>query len=544
MYYVPYLKAGSRVSPAGSEISVESSHSGSNDALPPRFPTSVLNLRDDNDPDSTAIKQKEGIYSKRAKPKLAWAEEQMIPLEDSSGIFLLGCGTCHTFAESVAKCAQMKKRKTLNKKYKLFSSLLEHTDHLKSVKTTHSVFKSAQFYLHHPMPTCESYFLSNSELSEDSSGIGHARPSSRAVMQNWKKVHCHQRVFSVFHKKDGENEFFPLTAEGDYSKNEDLNVSTSLGNEKSGKDLLQHGRREAEQKAARNCPLLCSQTTCLNESVEKGLPPRHRTHSSGSLDELWIKFLECQKRHQHHNFRSNGELSLVERLDRLARVLQNPIRHTLITTKSEKNVSEREIKEREQKEIDHVSMSEKSMSESTLQSNATRVEERPGIIHDKNSLVKLRKNRPEGKIICQMNKILEHQQCLETPSNTSSETRLSRDHGTTMSSITSESDAVTQTEMETATQTEVSSSISTIDTARLIKAFGHERVRVSPRLSQLYCTINHQKIRSEKWNKGSGRALDVEYPKVTSERHRRRKEIQVCGQLDQKTILTNLYRSS
>uniref|UniRef100_A0A8C3KGH3 ALMS motif domain-containing protein n=1 Tax=Calidris pygmaea TaxID=425635 RepID=A0A8C3KGH3_9CHAR len=489
MYYVPYLKAGSRVSPAGSEISVESSHSGSNDALPPRFPTSVLNLRDDNDPDSTAIKQKEGIYSKRAKPKLAWAEEQMIPLEDSS----------------------------------------EHTDHLKSVKTTHSVFKSAQFYLHHPMPTCESYFLSNSELSEDSSGIGHARPSSRAVMQNWKKVHCHQRVFSVFHKKDGENEFFPLTAEGDYSKNEDLNVSTSLGNEKSGKDLLQHGRREAEQKAARNCPLLCSQTTCLNESVEKGLPPRHRTHSSGSLDELWIKFLECQKRHQHHNFRSNGELSLVERLDRLARVLQNPIRHTLITTKSEKNVSEREIKEREQKEIDHVSMSEKSMSESTLQSNATRVEERPGIIHDKNSLVKLRKNRPEGKIICQMNKILEHQQCLETPSNTSSETRLSRDHGTTMSSITSESDAVTQTEMETATQTEVSSSISTIDTARLIKAFGHERVRVSPRLSQLYCTINHQKIRSEKWNKGSGRALDVEYPKVTSERHRRRKEIQMLN---------------
>ncbi|XP_014791526.1 PREDICTED: Alstrom syndrome protein 1 isoform X2 [Calidris pugnax] len=486
MYYVPYLKAGSRVSPAGSEISVESSHSGSNDALPPRFPTSVLGLRDDNDPDSTAIKQKEGIYSKRAKPKLAWAGEQMIPLEDSS----------------------------------------EHTDHLKSVKTTHSVFKSAQFYLHHPMPMCESYFLSNSELSEDSSGIGHARPSSRAVIQNRKKVHCHQHVCSIFHKKDGENEFFPLTAEGDYSKNEDLNVSTSLGNEKSGKNLLQHGRREAEQKAARNCPLLCSQTTCLNGTVEKDLPPRHRTHSSGSLDELWIKFLECQKRHQHHNFRSNGELSLVERLDRLARVLQNPIRHTLITTKSEKNVSEREIKGREQKKMEHVSVSEKSMSESTLQSNATHVEERPGIIHDKNSLVKLRKNRPEGKIICHVNKILEHQQYLETPSDTSSETRLSRDHGTTMSSITSESDAVTQTEMETATQTEVSSSISTIDTARLIKAFGHERVRVSPRLSQLYCTINHQKIRSEKWNEGSGRALDVEYPKVTSERHRRRKEIQ------------------
>ncbi|XP_063191917.1 centrosome-associated protein ALMS1 isoform X4 [Chroicocephalus ridibundus] len=483
MYYVPYLKAGSKISPVASEASVESSHSGSNDALPPRFSTSVLGLEDDNAPGSTAIEHKEGIYSKRAKPKVAWAEEQMVPLEASS----------------------------------------EHTHHSKSVKTTHSVFKSAQFYLHHPMPMCESYFLSNSELSEDSSGIGHARPSSRAILQNRKKVHCHRRVFSVCHKKDSENEFFPLTAEADYSKNEDLNVSTSLGNETSGKDLLQHGRREAEQKAARNYPLPCSQTTCLNETVEKDLSPRNRTHSSGSLDELWVKFLECQKRHQHHDFRSNGELSLVERLDRLARVLQNPIKHTLITTKSEKNISEREIKGRGQKKI---RLPEKSVSESTLEPNATHVEERPRITHDKNSLVELRKNRPGEKTVCHMNKILEHQQCLETPSDTSSETRLSGDHSTTISSTTSESDAVTQTEMETATQTEVSSSISTIDTARLIRAFGHERVRVSPRLSQLYCTINHQKIRSEKWNKGSGKAVGVEYPKVTSERHRKRKEIQ------------------
>ncbi|XP_009288953.1 PREDICTED: Alstrom syndrome protein 1 [Aptenodytes forsteri] len=441
----------------------------------------MLGLRDDNPPDSTAIKHKGGIYSKRAKPKLAWAEEQMIPLEASP----------------------------------------ECTDHSKSVKTTHSVFKSARFYLHRPMPVCESYFLSNSELSEDSSGIRRARPSSGPVLQNRKKAHRHQCGFSVCHKKGGENEFFPLTAEADYSKNEDLNVS--LGSETSGKELLQHGRREAEQKAARNYPVPCSQTTRLNETVEKDLPPRQRTHSSGRLDELWIKFLECQKRHQHHDCRSNGELSLVERLDRLARVLQNPIKHMLIPTKSEKNVSEKKIKGREQKKI---RLTEKSMSESTLKPNATHVEERPCITHDKNNLVELRKNGSGEKIICHMNKILEHQQYLETPSDTSSETRLSRDHGTTISSTTSESDVVTQTEMETATQTEESSSISTIDTARLIRAFGHERVRVSPRLSQLYHTINHQKSRSEKWDKGSGKAVGVEYPKVTSERHRKRKEIQ------------------
>ncbi|XP_075608971.1 centrosome-associated protein ALMS1 isoform X4 [Balearica regulorum gibbericeps] len=417
MYYVPYIKAGSKISPTGSETSVESSRSGSNDAFPPRFPANVLGLRDDNPPDSTALKHKKGIYSERAKPKLAWAEEQMIPLEASP----------------------------------------EHTDHLKSVKTTHSVFKSAQFYLQHPVPRCESYFLSNSELSEESSGIGHARPSSRAVLQNRKKAHRHQRVFSVHHKKNGENEFFPLTAEADNSKNEDLNVSISLGNETSGRDLLQHGRREAEQKTTRYYPDPCSQTTHLNENVEKGLPPRQRTYSSGSLDELWIKFLECQKRHQQHGCRSNGELSLVERLDRLARVLQNPIKYTLIPTQSEKNVSEKKNKGREQKKI---RLPEKSMSESTFESNATHVEERPHTTHDKNNFAELRKNRSGEKIICHMKKILEHQPYLETPSDTSSETRLSRGHGTTISSTTSESDVVTQMEVETATQTENAISLS------------------------------------------------------------------------------------
>uniref|UniRef100_A0A8D0FH73 Alstrom syndrome protein 1 n=1 Tax=Strix occidentalis caurina TaxID=311401 RepID=A0A8D0FH73_STROC len=496
----------------------------SNDALPPRFPANVLGLRDDNPPDSTAIKCKEGIYTKRAEPKLAWAKDQMIPLEASPGYgnkwskrekYFSSFTVGNLEEECSVMAAELQKeciyRSELKQKSKVFSSLLEHTDHSKSVKTTHSVFKSARFYLHHPTPICESYFLSNSELSEDSSGIGHARPSSSAILQNWKKAHRHPRVFSVCHKKDGGNEFCPLAAEADYSNSEYLNVSTSLGNETPRKQLLQRGGREAEQKAARNYPSPSSQTTRLNENVEKDLPPRQSTHSTGSLDELWIKFLECQKRHQHCDFKSNSELSLVERLDRLARVLQNPIQHTLIPTKSENNVSEKKIKGREQNKV---KLPEKNLSENTLEPNATH----------------LGKNRSGEKIIRHMNKILEHQQYLETPSDTSTETKLSRDHSTMISSTTSESDVMTQTETETATQTEVSSSISTIDTARLIRAFGHERVRLSPRLSQLYCTINHQKSRSEKWDKGSGEEVGVEYPKVTSERHKKRKEIQVCGQ--------------
>ncbi|KFW87750.1 Alstrom syndrome protein 1, partial [Manacus vitellinus] len=161
--------------------------------------------------------------------------------------------------------------------------------------STHSTFKSTRFYLHRPVPTCDT-----SEFSEDSSGVGIPPPSSSGA---WKKPHRHQRVFSAHHRKSGTREFFALTAEADESKNEDL----SVGNETSGTE------REAEQGAVGNSALPRSQTTLRDGNVEE--PPRQRTHCSGSLDELWVKFLERQRRHQQRGLRSTGELSLVERLD-------------------------------------------------------------------------------------------------------------------------------------------------------------------------------------------------------------------------------------
>ncbi|XP_010708867.1 Alstrom syndrome protein 1 isoform X1 [Meleagris gallopavo] len=471
MYYVPYQKTGAKMSSLGSE------NSGSNDALPSGFPANVLGVQDDKPPDTTAIKQKEGVCSKRAKPKLAWAEEQVIAQEGAP----------------------------------------EGSHHLKSVNTTHSVFKSAQFDLRHPVPMCENYLLSHSELSEDSSGVGHTGISSSTVIQNWRKAHRHGRVLSAHRKKDGGREFFPLTAEADYSKNEDLNIDTSLSNETPREELLQRGGREAEQMAA------SSQTSHLRENVVKDLPLRQRTHSAGSLDELWVKFLERQKRYQQHDFRHKGELTLVERLDRLARVLQNPIRYTLISAKSERNASEKTREVKEQKEI---RLLEKSVAESTLENHSARFKERPRINSHERSFVELRKNRSGEKVTCHTNKISEHQQYLDTSSDTCSERRLSRELCTTISSTISESDAVTQTDIETTTQTEVSSSVSTIDTARLVRAFGHRKVQLSPRLSQLYRTIHQQKSRSEKWDEEGSRARGVEHPKVTSERHRKQKETQ------------------
>ncbi|NXL83769.1 ALMS1 protein, partial [Alectura lathami] len=475
MYYVPYLKPGSNIFPLGSETSAESCHSGSNDAHPLRFPVSVLGLQDGKPPDRTATRHKEGICSKRAMPRLAWAEEQMLPLEAAP----------------------------------------EHTHHLKTVKTTHSAFTSERFSLHHPVSVRESC-SSSSELSGGCAGVGHTGPSLGAAIRSRERAHRHGRVASAHPRRDGEREFFLLNAEADDSRNEDLNAGTPLGNETSGKELPQRGGRGAEQRAAGSCPS-CSRVTGLHDSVEKDLPLRRRTHPAGGLDELWGKFLERQQRHQQHEWRRNGELSLVERLDRLARVLQNPIRYTLMPAKSESNVSGKKNKGKEQKKV---RLPEKNMSESTLEP-----QERPCIDCDESSFVELRKSRLGEKVTCHLNEAVEHRQYLETSSDASLERRLGKDLCTTISSTLSESDA-TQTDMEATAQAEVSSSTSTIDTARLIRAFGHERVRVSPRLSQLYCTIHQQKSRSEEWDKGSSRAGSVEYPKVPFERHRKRKETQ------------------
>ncbi|XP_030419688.1 Alstrom syndrome protein 1 isoform X3 [Gopherus evgoodei] len=475
MYYVPHPMKGPKISPVRSETTIESSHSGSNDAVPPNFPAKVLGSMDENPLDIVAIKHKEGIYSKRSEPKVAWAKEKKTPQEATT----------------------------------------ESVNHLESVKTTHSVFKSAQFYLHHPVPLQhESYFLSNDEPSDECTDIGHTRPSSRDFFQNWRAAKKDKHSFSVYPQMHEEDEFSPLTAEVDYSKVEDLRFNASLGNEASGKELVQE-----DQKKVRDYLLSSSQRTDLVRRQKTDLPLKQSTYSTGSLDELWTKFLERQKKHHFHNLKSSNELSLVERLDRLARVLQNPVRHSLMPTENGKSNVGEKTRGGEQKKIRR---QDKKVYESNLESyrNLLNDEERSGTSYDEKRQVASRQQRAGERTINHMKRFLK-QKYLDPLSDTSLVGMVE--------STTSELDTVTQTEMETTSQTEVSSSISTIDTARLIRAFGHERVCLSPRLSELYCTISLQKSRSEKWDKGRSKVVGLKYPKMTfAERHRKRKDTQMA----------------
>ncbi|XP_043400867.1 Alstrom syndrome protein 1 isoform X8 [Chelonia mydas] len=489
MYYVPHPMKGPKISPVRSETTVESSHSGSNDAIPPNFPAKVLGSMDENPLDIVAIKHKEGVYSKRSEPKVAWAKEKKTSLEATT----------------------------------------ESVNHLESVKTTHSVFKTAQFYLHHPVPLQhESYFLSNDEPSEECTDIGHTGPSSRDFFQNWRAAKKDQHSSSVYPQEGEEDEFSPLTAEMDYSKVEDLRFNAFLGKEASGKELVQE-----DQKKVRDYLLSSSQRTDLSRRQKMDLPLKQSTYSTGSLDELWTKFLERQKKHHLHNLKISNELSLVERLDRLARVLQNPVRHSLMPTENGKSNIGEKTRGREQKKIRH---QDKKVYESNLDSyrNVLNAEERSDTSYDEKRRVESRQQRAGERTINHMKRFLK-QKYLDPLSDTSLETMPTKDHVVVTDSTASESDMVTQTEMETTSPTEVSSSISTIDTARLIRAFGHERVRLSPRLSKLYCTISQQKSRSEKWDKGRSKVVGLKYPNMTSaERHKKRRDTQ-----NQKTLLSS-----
>ncbi|XP_043400871.1 Alstrom syndrome protein 1 isoform X12 [Chelonia mydas] len=482
MYYVPHPMKGPKISPVRSETTVESSHSGSNDAIPPNFPAKVLGSMDENPLDIVAIKHKEGVYSKRSEPKVAWAKEKKTSLEATT----------------------------------------ESVNHLESVKTTHSVFKTAQFYLHHPVPLQhESYFLSNDEPSEECTDIGHTGPSSRDFFQNWRAAKKDQHSSSVYPQEGEEDEFSPLTAEMDYSKVEDLRFNAFLGKEASGKELVQE-----DQKKVRDYLLSSSQRTDLSRRQKMDLPLKQSTYSTGSLDELWTKFLERQKKHHLHNLKISNELSLVERLDRLARVLQNPVRHSLMPTENGKSNIGEKTRGREQKKIRH---QDKKVYESNLDSyrNVLNAEERSDTSYDEKRRVESRQQRAGERTINHMKRFLK-QKYLDPLSDTSLETMPTKDHVVVTDSTASESDMVTQTEMETTSPTEVSSSISTIDTARLIRAFGHERVRLSPRLSKLYCTISQQKSRSEKWDKGRSKVVGLKYPNMTSaERHKKRRDTQM-----------------
>ncbi|XP_036238740.2 centrosome-associated protein ALMS1 isoform X2 [Molothrus ater] len=356
-----------------------------------------------------------------------------------------------------------------------------------------------------------------SQRAEPSRGVPEpcAMPTRQSCSQHPREP-CRARAGAGHAAQGTAGQFFALPAEADDSRSEELSAGASLGRGAAGTG--------PHQGAAGAQPAPRGRAAHLQDSVGKA--PRHRGPARGGLDELWLSFLERQGRQQQQLSR-DGELSLVQRLDRLARLLQNPIRHTLAPTAAGDKVPEQEMRGGEQPQT---GLAGKARSGSSTEPKGARVGQRPRVSHGGSSSPgELRAARPGQKVIQHLGRILEEQQHLGRileeqqhlgiPIDSSSESRLSREPSSCSTCSTSAWDTGTGLDTSPASGDSSSLSLSTIDTARLLRAFGQHRLapstpspapelspELSPRLARLYRAISQQKRRSEKWQEQSGGA--------------------------------------
>ncbi|XP_059044048.1 centrosome-associated protein ALMS1 isoform X3 [Mustela lutreola] len=576
MYYVPQLKQIPPSLDSRSDTTIESSHSGSNDAIAPDFPAEVLGTRDDDLPVTDNLKHKEGIYSKRAVAKTALPPGTKPPQKDNADaqvqVSIIGDEDISDKNQkkeiynknTVTQPAQPEEKEPLQKTTEGSGggAAAEHSARLQDTKTeslpdtedvkqkeeshtkrtvpkeawtkekesfqidiaesrchsefentTHSVFRSAKFYFHHPV-----HLPSDQDFCHESLG------RSVFMRHSWKDFFQHHPDKQREHTRLPSPHQNVEKTKADYTRIESLSINVNLENE------VMH----TAKSRARDYPK--SDKLINDQKKDHKVTPEPTAQHSVSLNELWNKYQERQRQKKPPEFSDRKELSLVERLDRLAKLLQNPITYSLRTSESTPDDSrgEQDVKEwsgRQQQQKNKLQKKKRYKSLEKFHKTA-------GELKKSKVLSTHQAGKPNQIKIEQIKfdkYILRKQPGFYYRNNTSSDSRPSEeselltDTPTNIVSTTTspvESDMLTQTDREV-TLHERSSSISTIDTARLIQAFGQERVCLSPRRIKLYSSLtDHQRRFFERRNKKNKKALNTAHPQMTSE-HTRRKHIQV-----------------
>ncbi|XP_076689583.1 centrosome-associated protein ALMS1 [Callospermophilus lateralis] len=589
MYYVPQLETVPSFPDSKSDTTVESSHSGSNDAIAPEFPAQVLGTRDDDLSATVNIKHKEGIYSKRAVPKAPlslgkkpfqkdntevqvqvaittdqnlsdekqkeenlsqmvltktdWPEEE--PLQKDTGGSSDATVAKHLIQAQDTKAENLPDMKPIEpicgfnqqkeeqkeeiyidrtvskeawteKKESLQIDISESECHSEFENTTHSVFRSAKFYFHHPV-----HLLSDQDFCHESLG------RSVFMRHSWKDFFHHHS------DKNREHTCLPPPYQNvdktkiDYTRIKSLSINMNVGD----KEVIPTTKSQAKDHLKSN-----GQTN--DPKRDHKVTPEVTTSHTASLNELWNKYQERQRQQKQSDVSDRKELSLVERLDRLAKLLQSPITHSLRTSESVQDDNRRE----RFKEWSYKQKQQKSKFQKQKRYKSVEKGHRNICDLKKNKVLSPHQTGRSNQIKIEQIKfdkyILRKQPDLHYISNTSSDSRPSEeselftDTPTNILSTTTspvESDILTQTDREV-TLHERSSSISTIDTARLIQAFGHERVCLSPRRVKLYSSITNQQRRYLEKRCKHKKSLNTGYPQMTSE-HTRRRHIQVANHM-------------
>nr|XP_048272637.1 Alstrom syndrome protein 1 isoform X5 [Myodes glareolus] len=546
MYYVPQLKAVPSDPDTKSDTTVESSHSGSNDAVAPDFPPQVLGTRDDDLSATVNIKHTEGIYSKRAatttgkKPprkdnaeapvqvpvigdqnvsdgkqkeiisrrvvtKMTWPEERS-SLQDTAGSSDTIVQDRKTEklsnTKSIIQKEEIHVKRTIpqelcpEKEGSLEIDISESQCRSAFENTTHSVFRSAKFYFHHPV-----HLPHEQDFCPESLG------RSVFMQHSWKDFFHHHSEHSCLPPPGTSADKTKM----DYTRIKSLSINLNLGdNEKTNTVKNQAG--DPKGKRQTNDP-----------KKDQKVTPELAAQCTVSLNELWNKYQERQKQQKPPAVCEKKELSLVERLDRLAKLLQNPITHSLQASESTQDES------RGGRGVRGWTGRRRHQLKGKLQRKQRKSLERGH--SGKSNQIKIEQVKLD-KYILRKRPDFNYVSNTSSDSRPSDESELLTDSPNIFSSTTSpmDSDVLTQTDRDV-TLNDRSSSISTIDTARLIQAFGHEKLCLSPRRMKLYSSVTNQQRRFlEKRYKHSKKALSTGYPQMTSE-YTRRRHIQVANQI-------------
>ncbi|XP_042130362.1 centrosome-associated protein ALMS1 isoform X2 [Peromyscus maniculatus bairdii] len=520
MYYVPQLKAVPSFLESKSDTTVESSHSGSNDAIAPDFPPQVLGSRDDDLSTTVNIKHTEGIYSKRAvskgkkPPRKDDAGYSSTTVQDGRTENLPGTKSIEQ-KEEICVERTIPQERCPEKEGSLEIDIAESECHSAFENTTHSVFRSAKFYFHHPV-----HLPHEQDFCHESLG------RSVFMQHSWKDFFHHHSEHSCLPPPGPSADKTKM----DYTRIKSLSINLNLGdNEKM--HTIKNQARDPKSKRQTN-----------DHKKDQKVTPELTTQCTVSLNELWNKYQERQKQQKPPGVCDKNELSLVERLDRLAKLLQNPITLSLQASESTQDESRggrgmrgRTGRRQHPQKCKLQRKWPKSLENgrSTGDFRKSRVLPHHG---GKSNQIKIEQVKLD-KYIWRKQPGFNYISNTSSDSRPSEESELLTESPNIFSSTTSpvDSDVLTQTDRDV-TLNERSSSISTIDTARLVQAFGHERLYLSPRRIKLYNSVTNQQRRYlEKWANHSKKALNTGYPQMTSE-HTRRRHIQVTNHVSSDSI--------
>lgn len=396
---------------------------------------------------------------------------------------------------------------------------------LESLKTSQSGFESAPPPLKPPLQNDPYSPARSRALGQVDVASKAPAPSPQGLPQRKGILESSPSPSPPLHLTQSEERFIPLTGEIDDSFLEEIRLTHASEREPTDVPETSFGRASP----------LPSGSQTIKEKRVADRPRGPSAHRTSTLDDLWATYLERQnQRRQLKAAESNPrtELSLVERLERLARLLQNPLRHSLALVLEDQKDSQKEPRRKVARlgspRDKKMAARKKVPSRPSVETSEEALVGPSGAWHSKSRHPKTGRPRAveprarnwEGSLSSQ------------TPSETSSDRRPVRD-ASVITAVTSGSEG-TRIDTESATQTEASGSVSTINTARLIRAFGQERVvEVSPKLCQLYGTIDLQKTRSETWTKRGKRAKGDGYPKMVHVEPKRKEDPVGIGAGDQ-----------